>query len=86
MGSGMGGLISLYAVCEYLQVFGGRGWVSTHWLVGENLLVDYFGAVLPGPIVQRLHFDYGTAAAGATWEAFQLRTDELLSARGYQRE
>ena len=31
MGSSMGGLISLYAINEYPQVFGGAGMVSTHW-------------------------------------------------------
>ena len=31
MGSSMGGLISLYAIAEYPQVFGGAGMVSTHW-------------------------------------------------------
>ena len=30
MGSSMGGLISLYAICAYPQVFGGAGCVSTH--------------------------------------------------------
>jgi len=31
MGSSMGALISLYAVDEYPQLFGGAGMVSTHW-------------------------------------------------------
>lgn len=31
MGSSMGGLISLYAIDEYPQVFGAAGMVSTHW-------------------------------------------------------
>ena len=31
MGSSMGGLISLYAINEYPQLFGGAGMVSTHW-------------------------------------------------------
>ncbi len=30
MGSSMGGLISLYAICEYPDVFGGAGCISTH--------------------------------------------------------
>ena len=30
MGSSMGGLISLYAICEYPHIFGGAGCVSTH--------------------------------------------------------
>ena len=31
MGSSMGGLISLYAIDEYPNVFGGAGMMSTHW-------------------------------------------------------
>jgi len=35
MGSSMGGLISIYALCEYPNVFGGAAGISTHWpLVG----------------------------------------------------
>jgi predicted alpha/beta superfamily hydrolase len=33
MGSSMGGLISLYALCKYPEVFGAAGCVSTHWPV-----------------------------------------------------
>ena len=36
MGSSMGGLISLYALCEYPQVFGGAACLSTH-LSMDNL-------------------------------------------------
>jgi enterochelin esterase-like enzyme len=32
VGSSMGGLISLYALCEYPQVFGGAAGLSTHWI------------------------------------------------------
>ena len=30
-GSSMGGLISMYAICEYPKVFGGAACLSTHW-------------------------------------------------------
>ena len=30
-GSSMGGLISMYAICEYPLVFGGAACLSTHW-------------------------------------------------------
>ena len=86
MGSSMGGLISLYAVSEYPRVFGGAGCVSTHWVAGENFMVDYFGAALPDPLDHKLYFDYGTHTADAAYEPFQLRMDEHLAARGYQRE
>jgi len=31
-GSSMGGLISLYAICEYPKVFGGAACLSAHWV------------------------------------------------------
>jgi enterochelin esterase-like enzyme len=36
MGSSMGGLISLYALARYPDVFGGAGCVSTHWPLATN--------------------------------------------------
>ncbi len=47
MGSSMGGLISLYAISEYPQVFGGAGCVSTHWSAGREELVDEMARRLP---------------------------------------
>lgn len=32
MGSSLGGLISLYALCEYPHVFGAAAGLSTHWI------------------------------------------------------
>ncbi|SFU52360.1 alpha/beta hydrolase [Pseudoduganella namucuonensis] len=36
MGASMGGLISLYALASYPEVFGGAGCVSTHWPMTTN--------------------------------------------------
>ncbi|HYD78513.1 MAG TPA: alpha/beta hydrolase-fold protein [Paucimonas sp.] len=36
MGSSMGGLISLYALASYPDVFGGAGCLSTHWPLTSN--------------------------------------------------
>jgi predicted alpha/beta superfamily hydrolase len=82
MGSSMGGLISLYALEEYPQVFGGAACLSTHWPAGGNLLVDALGAALPPPGSHRLYFDFGTAALDWNYEPFQLRMDEHLRRRG----
>lgn len=83
MGSSMGGLISLYALTEYPQVFGGAGCVSTHWLAGENLVVDYFGSHVPKPGFHKLYFDYGTETLDAAYEPFQRRMDDHLRCAGY---
>lgn len=85
MGSSMGGLISLYAIEQYPEVFFGAGCLSTHWIAGENLLVDYLGARLPAPADHRLYFDFGTITLDEAYEPFQIRMDGWLSKAGYVR-
>lgn len=84
MGSSMGGLISLYALIEYPDVFGAAGCLSTHWPIGEEALVDALGAALPPPGRHRLYFDYGTETLDADYEPWQRRMDAWLRAAGYQ--
>jgi glycosidase/predicted alpha/beta superfamily hydrolase len=83
MGSSMGGLISFYAVAEYPDVFGGAGCVSTHWPLGNGLVIDYLARHLPPPGRHRLYFDFGTATLDSNYEPYQRRVDALLRAAGY---
>jgi enterochelin esterase-like enzyme len=90
-GSSMGGLISMYAVCEYPEVFGGAGCISTHWpgifTMEDNPIPDafmaYLEANLPDPKTHKLYFDYGTATLDAMYPPLQARADEVIRARGY---
>ncbi len=86
MGSSMGGLISLYALEQYPDVFGGAGCLSTHWPAGGEALVDDLAAHLPAPGRHKLYFDYGTATLDALYEPFQQRMDGHLAAAGYTRD
>jgi predicted alpha/beta superfamily hydrolase len=83
MGSSMGGLISLYAISEYPQVFGGAGCVSTHFPAGNGIVIEYMKTALPSPKDHRIYFDYGTATLDATYEPFQLKADEVMKAKGF---
>lgn len=83
MGSSMGGLISLYAVSQYPDVFFGAGCLSTHWLAGGNELVDEVAKMLPDPKSHKLYFDYGTLGHDAQYEPFQRRMDAHLREAGY---
>lgn len=83
MGSSMGGLISGYAVAEYPQVFGGAGCVSTHWVAGRGVVVDYLASHLPAPGSHKLYFDHGTQTLDAEYAAYQQRMDAAMRARGY---
>ncbi|MBE2202121.1 MAG: alpha/beta hydrolase [Anaerolinea sp.] len=83
MGSSMGGLISLYALCEYPDVFAGAGCLSTHWPAVKSAILPYLHDHLPAPGRHKLYFDYGTAGLDAAYEPHQLAVDALLQQRGY---
>ena len=85
MGSSMGGLISLYAVTEYPEVFGRAGMVSTHFPMGDGALVEFFEGRLPDPATHQLYFDYGTETLDHNYEGYQDRMDAALEAAGYTR-
>lgn len=80
MGSSMGGLISLYALAKYPQVFGGAGAVSTHWPAGDGAMVDWLGAQLPPAGSHRIWFDHGTATLDAMYAPYQQRMDAAMRA------
>ena len=85
MGSSMGGLISLYAISEYPEVFGGAGCVSTHWPVW-TFSDAYMGQVeenLPDPSNHKLYFDFGTVGLDAKYEPYQNDVDKMMERRGY---
>ncbi|MFC5579057.1 alpha/beta hydrolase-fold protein [Lysobacter niabensis] len=84
MGSSMGGLISLYAAAEYPDVFGGVGAVSTHWPIGNGVVIDWLGTHLPDPRTHRLYFDHGTATLDAQYAPFQQRVDAIVREHGYR--
>ncbi len=83
MGSSMGGLISLAALCTYPEVFGGAGCLSTHWIAAEGILVDYLPEMLPDPGAHRLYFDHGTVTLDAQYPPYQARVDAMMRAAGY---
>lgn len=83
MGSSMGGLISLYALCEYPETFGGAGCISTHWPAVAGVILPYLHAFLPAPGQHKLYFDYGTETLDAGYEPYQMDVDTLLRQRGY---
>lgn len=83
MGSSMGGLISLYAISEYPKIFGAAGCVSTHFPIGDGIVIDYMKTSLPSPGKHKIYFDYGTETLDSTYEPFQLRADEVMRAKGF---
>jgi predicted alpha/beta superfamily hydrolase len=84
MGSSMGGLISLYAVCEYPNVFGSAGCVSTHWPAARGIVIDYFRENIPVPGVHKFYFDYGTETIDSLYDPYQEQIDEIMVEAGYR--
>ena len=84
MGSSMGGLASLYALCEYPETFGGAGCLSTHWPAASETLIAYLAQALPRPGHHRLYFDYGTEGVDAEYEPHQIQADAVMRAAGYR--
>ncbi len=83
MGSSMGGLISLYAMCEYPQVFGAAGCISTHWPIGKGIMVDYLAERLPDPRTHRIYFDHGTRGLDSAYAPYQEQVDSLMEKDGF---
>jgi predicted alpha/beta superfamily hydrolase len=90
-GSSMGGLISLYAICEYPEVFGGVVCLSTHWpgifSVENNPIPDaflaYMNTNLPKPKTHKIYFDYGDKTLDALYPPLQKKVDELMKNKGF---
>lgn len=90
-GSSMGGLISLYAICEYPDVFGGAACLSTHWpgvfSMDNNpvptAFYNYIQKNLPDPKTHKIYFDYGDQTLDALYPPLQKRIDEIISSKGY---
>jgi predicted alpha/beta superfamily hydrolase len=90
-GSSMGGLISLYAISEYPEVFGQAACISTHWpLLFDNNNMSpsesvrkYIEKHLPSPKTHRIYFDYGTATLDQYYEVHQQKVDAIMKAKGY---
>ena len=84
MGSSAGALVSVYAIAEYPNIFGGAGGISTHWPVGDGIVIDYLHDHLPDPRSHRLYFDFGTKTLDAAYEPYQRKMDEVMRKAGYK--
>ena len=92
VGSSMGGLISLYAICEYPSIFGGAICMSTHWpgifQVENNpfpaAFMKYLKMKLPSPRDHRIYFDHGEKTLDAWYAPFQRQVDAIMKQKGYK--
>ena len=90
-GSSMGGLISMYAICEYPEVFGGAACISTHWpgtIQSENnpipdTFIKYMKVHLPSPENHKIYFDCGDQTLDSTYKPLQDKVDLVMKANGF---
>lgn len=83
MGSSMGALFALYALCERPDVFGGAACLSTSWTVGGSVMIPYLRRAIPPAGTHRVYFDYGDEARLGRYVAYQERADRLFDTAGY---
>ena len=91
-GSSMGGLISMYALCEYPNVFSGAACLSTHWVgimpfknnpIPESFFT-YLKENLPSSNTHKIYFDYGTETLDKFYLPYQSRVNEVLKLKDYE--
>lgn len=90
-GSSMGALISLYAICEYPDVFGQAACLSTHWpLLVHNTHIGpseafkkYLYEKLPSFQTHRIYFDHGTETMDKYYEVHQKTVDNIMKSKGF---
>jgi enterochelin esterase-like enzyme len=90
-GSSMGGLISMYAICEYPEIFGGAACISTHWpgtFSSQNnpipdAFINYMNDHLPNPKTHTIYFDYGNKTLDALYPVLQKKVDVLMQNKGF---
>jgi enterochelin esterase-like enzyme len=98
MGSSMGGLISIYALCEYPNVFGGAAGISTHWPLilpepgdkNDDVVAasfrSYLEKHLPKADSRKIYFDYGDQTLDALYPPLQRKVDEIMRAKGFTKK
>jgi enterochelin esterase-like enzyme len=90
-GSSMGGLISMYAICEFPDVFGGAACLSTHWpgtFTLENnpfpdSVLKYLSKNLPGSKNHTIYFDCGDQTLDALYPDIQKKADQIMAKAGF---
>lgn len=90
MGSSMGGLSSVYAICRHPEVFGAAACLSTHWTglskrneIFPTAMAGYMLSHLPDGRDHKLYFDSGTEDIDELYIPYFNRISEMVGQLGY---
>jgi predicted alpha/beta superfamily hydrolase len=83
MGSSMGGLISMYALCEYPHVFKSAGCLSASWTIGGEPMIEYLRTHIPLPGNYRIYVDYGVEEKIGNYKHYIKELNELAKLKNY---
>jgi predicted alpha/beta superfamily hydrolase len=95
-GASMGGLISLYAICQYPRSFGGAACISTHWPgsfrglndggLTFNAISNFVKKELPSVHTRHLlYMDHGDKTLDSFYTLLQPKIDSLINSKGYKK-
>lgn len=93
-GSSMGGLMSMYGICEYPDVFSGAICISTHWpgMYPQennpipNSFFEYLKTNIPSPETHKFYFDFGTETLDQYYPQYEEIVNKLFNDKGYATE
>ena len=93
-GSSMGGLMSMYAIFEYPEVFGGAACISTHWPGWMPMpnnpypvaIFKYMKGHVPDSKTHKIYFDYGTKTLDEAYPQYAEKVDSIFIENGYTSE
>jgi enterochelin esterase-like enzyme len=85
-GSSMGGLISIYGMCERPKDFGFALCLSTHWLGSfqednpfPRAMLTYLEENIPSPRRHKVYMDHGDKTLDSYYGSWQLKVNDLFS-------
>jgi predicted alpha/beta superfamily hydrolase len=93
LGSSMGGLISIYAMAEYPDVFQKVACLSSHFPVSlkQNnpkipaLIISYLKGKLSNSTNNEIYFDYGSETLDSWYKPYQKQMDSVMQEIGYDK-
>ncbi|QOD60874.1 alpha/beta hydrolase [Polaribacter haliotis] len=90
-GSSMGGLMSMYAISQYPNVFEGAACISTHWVGAQpvennplpNAILTYLEKNIPDAKTHKMYFDYGNKTLDQFYPVYASKVDSIFLNNGF---